>query len=643
MMQRLLTGLLCAVALLLAAPLRAEERIHEYQVDIELAEEGILDVREQILIRAENHQIVHGINREIPLAFIAADGHQARSFLKVLSVERDGIVESYEIIPTARGVVLRIGRGDVELTPDEYLYEIHYQVNRVITHAEAFDRLVWNVNGNEGSFAIDALSVRLALPEGTKPLSVNAHTGRSGERGKAAKVKAYGNTVEFHATRPYAPGENMTLDVMLPKGAIQPPDEATLREWEYADRASTISGSLTVLGSALLAFLLWWLFGRDPRRGVVVPQWHPPGGMSPGRVNYIASRNFDNGFWTAFSASLIDLAVKGRLVLEDLVDGITVRKTSEPEDTASLPPEQAAILRGLPPVGQGLRFNIENAPTTRQLGDAFSDAIVTDIGLKYYRPRRWVWISFTLLMLFVLIVHEMRFTAGVEYLDGWIPDHWASALFAWFFSFMAIRKWRNLQLFPRRASGRERLSILLNLLAASAIVLGLVLLIYDDAPVSRDGFLLAYALAMISTALAACIGRLSRKGREVMDGIEGLRLYLEMAEKDRMALVDAPTMTPAHYETLLPYAVALGVEQAWARHFEAALAGAQADDAQTYEPPWYSGSGAGTFGRMEEISAFSSRMASDIVQSLPSESDAQDSGWTSSSGSGRGGGGVSGW
>src|SRR5690606_41809511 len=59
------------------------------------------------------------------------------------------------------------------------------------------------------------------------------------------------------------------------------------------------------------------------------------------------------------------------------------------------------------------------------------------------------------------------------------------------------------------------------------------------------------------TRRSSDLGRLTREGRKVMDGIDGLRLYLELAEKDRMALAGAPRMSPSHYETLLPYAVAL--------------------------------------------------------------------------------------
>src|SRR5690606_14837940 len=96
MIGRLLAGVVCAGALLISPlPLRAEERINDYQVYIEVTEDGLLEITERILVTSESDEIVHGINREIPLAFIAADGHRARSFLTVLDVERDGEEENY--------------------------------------------------------------------------------------------------------------------------------------------------------------------------------------------------------------------------------------------------------------------------------------------------------------------------------------------------------------------------------------------------------------------------------------------------------------------------------------------------------------------------------------------------------------------
>jgi hypothetical protein len=51
--------------------------------------------------------------------------------------------------------------------------------------------------------------------------------------------------------------------------------------------------------------------------------------------------------------------------------------------------------------------------------------------------------------------------------------------------------------------------------------------------------------------------------------IEGLKLFLGVAEADRLLVLNPPDFTPALYEKLLPYAVALGVEMVWSRRFAA--------------------------------------------------------------------------
>jgi uncharacterized membrane protein len=130
-----------------------------------------------------------------------------------------------------------------------------------------------------------------------------------------------------------------------------------------------------------------------------------------------------------------------------------------------------------------------------------------------------------------------------------------------------------------------------------------------------------------------------------MAGIEGLKTYLTLAERDRLNMAGAPKMSPQHFETLLPYAVALGVEQPWSETFETWLASAAAGAAAAaYQPAWYHGSSFGDFGT--SIGGFSSSMASTIASTIPEPKSSSSSGFSSSggfSGGGGGGGGGGGW
>lgn len=61
---------------------------------------------------------------------------------------------------------------------------------------------------------------------------------------------------------------------------------------------------------------------------------------------------------------------------------------------------------------------------------------------------------------------------------------------------------------------------------------------------------------------------LTQEGYKVWAKVEGLKLYLNVAEKDRMKFAEAPEKTPERFTKLLPYAIALGVEKEWAKQFE---------------------------------------------------------------------------
>lgn len=87
----------------------------------------------------------------------------------------------------------------------------------------------------------------------------------------------------------------------------------------------------------------------------------------------------------------------------------------------------------------------------------------------------------------------------------------------------------------------------------------------------------------------------TREGRARLDEIEGLRMYLSVAERDEIAAMDMPgaqrpepSLDVARYEMLLPYAMALDVEPAWTRKFTAAVGVQEAEHAT---PGWYHDTG----------------------------------------------------
>jgi uncharacterized membrane protein YgcG len=153
-------------------------------------------------------------------------------------------------------------------------------------------------------------------------------------------------------------------------------------------------------------------------------------------------------------------------------------------------------------------------------------------------------------------------------------------------------------------------------------------------------FVLYAAILVLHILFAYLLKAPSGRGRGLMDKLEGFKLYLEVAEKDDLKLRHPPDLTPALFEKYLPYAIALGVEQAWAEQFSAVFARMQATQSAAYSPAWYQGS-----FNASRMGSFASSVGGKLSSAVSSAATApgSSSGSGGSSGGGGGGGGGGGW
>ena len=155
----------------------------------------------------------------------------------------------------------------------------------------------------------------------------------------------------------------------------------------------------------------------------------------------------------------------------------------------------------------------------------------------------------------------------------------------------------------------------------------------------------AGSMVLLCVVFAVLMRAPTIQGRKVMDQIEGFKLYLETAEKNRLNMADEPPLTVERFERILPYAIALGVEKPWSEHFEAELArNAVSDSDRIYSPSWYSGGRHFDSGNLTRaISTASAGMAAAMVAAQPVQASSSGSGGGGFSGGGGGGGGGGGW
>lgn len=643
-MSRPFLPLLMLLLLALFAPVAAHaaEYIAAYRSEISLDREGEVTVTEIITVNAEGRDIRRGIFRDFPLYMVDAKGRRQKVGFEVLTVTRDGRPEKWHTETISGGVRIYMGSADTLLERGLHTYELTYRTDRQIRFQDNFDEFYWNVTGNGWMFRIDQASAVVQLPEGVKALNTTFFTGPEGSTAKDARRTGSETAPGFVTTRPLGPNEGLTIAIAVPKGSFDKPSSAQQRGWFLRDHINLLLGGGGLLLVSLYYILFWRRVGRDPEGGVMVPRWHPPEGLSPALVSYVDNKGFAGQGWEALSASFIDLAVKGHVLLEDLKSSITVRRTPSKFPT-DLPVGQAVLLNQVEAAGGRFVIDKDNGEAVQKVGKRFREAIEKEHRGRYYKANiAYVAGGVALSILFLIIL----FVFG-----DFDPDLVAilvmPAFFGVFWGAMAIKIAKSLK-YQRGISARFGAVFGLAVLGFMGLSIagGFTVSFIDSIDNGQWPLFAAVGgITLVNVVFFFLMGAPTPLGARLATEVEGLRTYLQLAEKDRMNMAGAPEMSPRHFETLLPYAVALGVEKPWSKTFETWLATAAAGAvAASYHPVWYSGENFGSFG--ESIGGFSSSMASTIASTIPQPKSSSSSGFSSSggfSGGGGGGGGGGGW
>lgn len=642
-MRRLLHLLLVVVALVLAArPSRAAEEILSYSAVIALGSTDAFTVTEDITVRAEGDEIRRGIYRDFPLTFVDENGRSREVGFDVLSVQRGGRDEPWHSTRNGRGIRIYIGDAETFLDPGIYSYRIVYRTTRQIRRFADYDELYWNVTGNDWIFPIREVRARVDLPDGARAIRPNAYTGRFGESGDDYRTSELqgGRSVLFSTTRTLRAGEGLTISVSLPKGVIAPPTAADDAANFFRDNRNQILGGLGILGVLAYYLAAWWRVGRDPPAGVVIPLFAPPDGISPALAHYVDRRGFSDGGWTALSAASVDLAVKGILTFEDLDGEVRLERTGKPIPSG-LGTAERTVAEWLDRRGRPLTLSRADGPSVVSLGSAFRGAVERENRGVYFNGNRG-WNVLGVVASLAVVGSIVAFGSFGPEEIGFLMPLVVGAIFV---SLLAVKFGRML---TRSRGWGGRIGGVVGLAFLGLFLLGLVgegVTAFADLAVDPTLPTILAALIGTNVLFYVLMGAPTVLGRKAMDGIEGLRLYLSVAEAERMNMAGAPEVTPSRYEALLPYAIALGVEKPWSEALQAWLAtAAAAGAAATYEPSWYHG------GRFDD-GRFADRMSSTIgamSQSFqssvpPPKSSSSGSSGGGSSGGGGGGGGGGGW
>jgi hypothetical protein len=635
-----LMSVLGALMILVATSQSAlpEERIVDFASDIQVHPDGSMTVTETIRVESEGKEIKRGIYRDFPTDYRDRHGNRVVVDFTVVEVLRDGGPEPFHTERLSNGVRVYVGEADVFIPKGQHVYRIAYRTDRQLGFFEGFDELYWNVTGDGWAFTIERARARIELPEGAHVIDKAAYTGRTGERGQAfTHGFDAGGAIWFETTRPLAPGEALTIAVAWPPGFVARPSGAEKLGHFLGDNSVILAG-LIGLGLLLVYYLfVWFRVGRDPARGTIVPLYAPPKGVSPAGARYVTRMGFDN---KVFAAAIVSMAVKGYLTITESARKVyTLAKTER--GAAALSAGERALARKL---FTGRRREIELKQTNHKKLQAAKKSLRewlrTEFETVYFLRNRGAFfpglgLSGVALLLLVIAAEE---PAAAAFICVWLAG-WSVAVY---FLFRTVwRAWRNaLATGSLFGSAGAFAMTLFALPFFGGEIMGLS---FFAETTSVGGALILVAIQLTNLLFYHLLKAPTRLGRRLMDQIEGFADYLSVAEKDRMNFLNPPERTPELFERYIPYALALGVEQAWSEQFSDVLARAGATDAKgSYSPRWYSGpSFEGNVGD------FASSLGGGFTGAISSASSApgssSGSGGGGSSGGGGGGGGGGGW
>jgi uncharacterized membrane protein YgcG len=580
-----------------------------YALSQDSSKRSMLHTVETLVAVFPDYDQNRGIIRSIPTDY---DGHSTHITVKSVT-DGSGTPRSYSMGTDGDFTTITIAVPEGHYVHGTQTYVIDYtqtDVTKYFTDTND-DEFYWDVNGTgwQQPFGEVSATVTVASPLASKLTGQNScYQGSEGSTEKC-DLAADNGTITAHADK-LGPYENMTLAIGFePKTFADAPFnliEKILEVVPVTFLLGTLAEVLAVVGAAVLHFQLWRRRSGDP----IIAQYEPPKGVSA-----MLAANIVGKPKKGMAASIVDLAVRGKLrIIERPREGFQAAKFGVQQlNVDDLLPDEERVMDALfaftrlGDIGAMIRQFTGAAlpPGLKVIGgtpvSASSDDPV-DANIK------WLEKSDTLLGDSV-----KEITTAVE---------------------------ANAEAIGLRKARHPAIVTVIGVLA----ILGAVLLFVTAFTAGDNGTGIALGviganagawIAVLVFGLVSGLRPLTAEGSKLYDQLIGLKLYIKLAEADRLKMLqsisgaDKITTSDGNeivkiYERLLPYAVLFGLEKEWAAEL--------AKYYGTTSPDWYSGSMNGF-----DVAAFSTGIAAFSAVSAATTSSSSSSGFSSSGGSGGGG------
>jgi hypothetical protein len=549
-----------------------DEAMERFAVVYDLQPDGSVAVSETITWRFPPGEQRHGIFRNIVVRMGWGDEEGKYRYYDLTDVEvssPSGAPVDFRVSDNGAAKEIRIGNAD-EWTEGTQVYELRYTLHDVLNPiagtggAPDTVEFHYNVFGSNERTERERVNVVVDAPAASTQVVCY-----EGETGSDTTCQATAGSPTTFAAMGLAPGDAMTVIAGYPAAAFDDP-QPDVRDGDadssYGGGAATAANAAAIaagVGAPVLALAvmgaLVWTRGRDERYADLTPgltpsvadrhtqpttrggpdtvavQFHPPAGVPPGLVGTVLDEKANP---IDVSATLIDLAVRGFLRIEEVEGGGMFKRTDW------------HLIHLAPPPGEAL------LPYERRLLDGVFSTRGDVVALSDLKNT------------FASTLKKIQ----TDMYDEVVTRHWF------------------------RSSPQLQRGMWQGLGVVLAVVGGMILF-YGQGAVSAlmgagftGGAVLGVGLALSGAIVWLLGGRMAAKtpeGSAVLAQSLGFKEYLTTAEAGQIAFEEAGNI----FSRYLPYAVVFGVADRWARTFADVARAAEAVGQPILMPTWYIWSG----------------------------------------------------
>ena len=622
------------------------ERILDFHSDITLQDDSKLLVTDTITVYASGNKIRHGIFRDFPTRYKDPYNNRYIVGFEMQSATRDSADETFRVEAVANGKRIYLGDPNALIARGRHTYTITYVTTRQLAFYKDHDELFWNATGNGWDFLIDHAWATVHLPSRipVDQVTLAGFTGPQGSREADLTSSREVASFEFAAGRRLGPREGLSVLLMWPKGYIAPPTFSEKVHFFFLDNADALVLAGGFVAIFLYYLIAWMAVGRDPARGVIMPLYEPPPNLSPAAMRYLVRMGYDN---KTFAAAILDMGARGYLKINEQAGSYTLYATGK--DDRLLSPDEKQIASELFDGRTALWMHQENHTIMQAAQQALKKWLKSDEQKVYFVTNsRYlifpVLLSFAIMVVYLLTFGMPQVVMGA-FLCFWLT-FWTLGCAGLIFT--VFKNWKAVLRGQKAPVGNIGMTIFLTLFCIPFAGFEVMALGFMAKLASISLVIFLVAAVLLHFLYAFLLKAPTMAGRQLLDQVEGFKLFLGKVDGDRLNRANPPEHTPETFEKFLPYALALDVEQDWAEKFSGALAiagtahGDGNDGNVAYTPSFYSAA----YGNAFTGSGFSSSFTDSFTSAISSSSSAPGSGGgggSGGSGGGGGGGGGGGW